>query len=407
LEKWLRPEVHVDGGELKLSKNELKRQLKAEKKVAEKEAQQKLNEKQANAAATNHITDNDVAVSEENLDPNQHCKIYRQAFYQMLPHLHFGLKDKETPYVSQGYLNLILNDFVRQNLSYAPRSSYIYEVSKNVNFLDELEFLEIEALMMNIIPEGAVSKPFITYHDELDLNVYIRIAPELYHKMLVVDDIDQVYEIGCQFWNDGLNMTPNPEFSTCDLYLAYEYHNLVEIMEKMISRMVKLTETNLSKTKETKMLDIHVTKAVECPLPWTTARLFDKLGEFLEVTCTDPAFICAHPQIMSPLSKWHRSKYSLTEHFLFVTKKEISNDPMRQRQLFEEMFIDENFCTSLEYRLPPTDGWGMGIDRITMVLKDSNNVKEVLLFPVMKFEDRKENVGIADILSTLSVSLSL
>lgn len=167
---------------------------------------------------------------------------------------------------------------------------------------------------------------------------------------------------------------------------------------------------------------------IECPSPRTTCRLLDKLvGEFLEEKCINPTFICDHPQIMSPLAKWHRSKPGLTERFeLFVMKKEICNaytelnDPVVQRERFEDQakdkaagddeaqIIDENFCTALEYGLPPTAGWGMGIDRLTMFLTDSNNIKEVLFFPAMKPEDQKsketENLMAKDLSVTNSNS---
>ncbi|XP_033838809.1 lysine--tRNA ligase isoform X1 [Periophthalmus magnuspinnatus] len=368
----------------------------------------------------------------------------------MLPHLHFGLKDKETRF-RQRYLDLILNDYVRQKfLTRAKIITYLR------NFLDQMGFLEIETPMMNLIPGGAVARPFVTYHNELDMNLYMRIAPELYHKMLVVGGMDRVYEIGRQFRNEGIDLTHNPEFTTCEFYMAYaDYHDLMEITEKLLSGMVKhitggykvtyhpdgpegqafeidftppfrrvsmthdlekimgvkFPPTDSYNSDETRKFfdDLCAQKGVECPPPRTTARLLDKLvGDFLEVTCINPTFICDHPQIMSPLAKWHRSQKGLTERFeLFVMKKEICNaytelnDPIRQRELFEQqaqakaegddeaMFIDDNFCTALEYGLPPTAGWGMGIDRLTMFLTDSNNIKEVLLFPAMKPDDNK------------------
>nr|XP_019954492.1 PREDICTED: lysine--tRNA ligase isoform X1 [Paralichthys olivaceus] len=368
----------------------------------------------------------------------------------MLPHLHFGLKDKETRF-RQRYLDLILNDYVRQK--FITRAKIITYLRK---FLDELGFLEIETPMMNIIPGGAVARPFVTYHNELDMNLFMRIAPELYHKMLVVGGIDRVYEIGRQFRNEGIDMTHNPEFTTCEFYMAYaDYYDLMEITEKLLSGMVKhitggykvtyhpdgpegqaheidftppfrrvsmthnleeimgvkFPPSDSYDSDETRKFfdELCAKKGVECPPPRTTARLLDKLvGDYLEVTCINPTFICDHPQIMSPLAKWHRSQKGLTERFeLFVMKKEVCNsytelnDPIRQRELFEQqakakaegddeaMFVDETFCTALEYGLPPTAGWGMGIDRLTMFLTDSNNIKEVLLFPAMKPDDNK------------------
>uniref|UniRef100_A0A1B0DJU4 Lysine--tRNA ligase n=1 Tax=Phlebotomus papatasi TaxID=29031 RepID=A0A1B0DJU4_PHLPP len=366
----------------------------------------------------------------------------------MLPHMHFGLKDKETRF-RQRYLDLILNNRVRQIFyTRAKIVSYIRQ------FLDGMGFLEVETPMMNMIAGGATAKPFVTHHNELNMDLFMRIAPELYHKMLIVGGLDRVYEIGRQFRNEGIDLTHNPEFTTCEFYMAYaDYQDLITITESMVAGMVKsifggykvkfhpdglegpeveidftppfrrmsmissLEEVLKEKFPSADQLNspeannflsrLCEKHQVECPPPRTSSRLLDKLvGEFLEEQCVNPTFILDHPQIMSPLAKYHRSQKGLTERFeLFVMKKEICNaytelnDPMVQRERFaqqaadkaagddEAQLVDENFCTALEYGLPPTGGWGMGIDRLTMFLTDSNNIKEVLFFPAMKPDD--------------------
>lgn len=354
----------------------------------------------------------------------------------------------------QRYLDLIMNNNVRS--TFVTRSKIIRFIR---SFLDEREFLEVETPMMSAQPGGAVAKPFITTHNELNLTMYMRIAPELYLKQLVVGGLDRVYEIGRNFRNEGIDMTHNPEFTACEFYAAYlDYNDLMEMTELMLSTMVKeltggykvvyhpeggktdenaksieidftppfkrvsmvsgLEERMRAKLGDPEIkIDLQAADAsaalqrlceraeVECQEPKTVARMLDALvGAFIEKECINPTFICDHPEIMSPLAKWHRDLAGMTERFeLFVNGKEICNaytelnDPEVQRDRFkvsqkdkteandeEAMVHDEEFCVALEYALPPTAGWGLGVDRLTMMLTDNITIKEVLLFPALK-----------------------
>lgn len=371
----------------------------------------------------------------------------------MMPTEHFGFKDQEQRY-RRRHLDLIMNNDVRQ--TFIQRGRIIEHVRR---YLTDREFLEVETPMMNQIAGGATAKPFKTFHNAYDQELFMRVAPELYLKQLVVGGLERVFEIGKQFRNEDADLTHNPEFTTCEFYMAYaDVYDLMDMTEELVSGMVQAVtggqetifhtqsgeemKVNWSRPwRRVEMMpaleeacgekfppsdELHTTETneflqrmckkmnVECTPPLTNARMIDAMvGDFIESTCVNPTFITGHPQMMSPLAKYHRSNKGLCERFeAFVCKKEIVNaytelnDPFDQRLRFEEQarqkdqgddeaqLIDETFCESLEWGLPPTGGWGMGIDRIVMFLTDHYSIRDVLAFPFMKrIEETKKTAA--------------
>jgi lysyl-tRNA synthetase class 2 len=350
-----------------------------------------------------------------------------------LPEKWHGLKDVEVRY-RQRYLDLIANEHARR--VFFLRSRLIGEIRR---FLDAKGFLEVETPILQPIASGANAKPFITYHNYLEQNLYLRIAPELYLKRLIVGGINRVYELGKNFRNEGVDTTHNPEFTMLEFYCAYwDYKDLMVFTEELFSyllnqlvgglkityqgkeldftppfkryRYFELLEEKTGKDKDFFLRDVEGLRklAKEIGVPkaetLTHAKLIDKVFDLLvEDELWGPCFVIDFPKLLSPLAKTHREDPDLVERFeLFVAGKEIANaytelnDPMEQRERFleqlkekemgdeEAMAMDEDFIRALEYGMPPTAGEGIGIDRLVMLLADVDSIREVILFPALR-----------------------
>ncbi len=350
-----------------------------------------------------------------------------------LPEKYHGLKDTDLRY-RQRYVDLIMNPEVRD--TFIIRSKII---SKIRSILDEKGYLEVETPVLNTISGGATAKPFVTHHNALDIDMYLRIATELNLKRLIVGGYEKVYEIGRIFRNEGMDIRHNPEFTTIEFYAAYQdYHDMMDICEEIFTRCaqevvgtmkinyqgtdIDLTPawrriTMIDSIKEVTGVDFNTIETDEeavklakerglevDPIKETRgdviALFFD---EYVEKTLIQPTFIYEYPVEISPLAKRSKVDPRLTERFeLFIGGREYGNafselnDPIDQYERFKKQveareagddeagMMDEDFVMALEYGMPPTGGIGIGIDRLIMLLTDAASIRDVLLFPTMK-----------------------
>ena len=357
-----------------------------------------------------------------------------------LPEKFHGLQDKELRF-RQRYVDLMVNPEVKKN--FVIRSQFIKFMR---NYLDNMGYMEVETPVLNTIAGGAAARPFITHHNTLDIDMYMRIATELPLKRLIVGGMDRVYEIGRIFRNEGMDPKHNPEFTTVEMYQAYaDFHTMMDIAEGILAGAAKeingsyqvewmgeqidLTPgwrrlTMVDAVKEYVGVDfgaitddaeaVAAAKAVGVELAdaaektWGNA-LYACFDQKVEEKLIQPTFITMYPVEVSPLTKRSPADPRLTERFeLFICHSELANayselnDPIDQRQRFEKQveqrergddeteMLDEDFLTAMEYGMPPTGGMGMGIDRCVMLLTGADTIREVILFPTMKTLDPKK-----------------
>lgn len=354
---------------------------------------------------------------------------------QPLPEKWHGLKDTDLRY-RQRYVDLIVNPEVKN--TFILRSKIIKSIRK---FLDDRGFLEVDTPLLNTIPGGASARPFITHHNTLDIDLYLRIAPELYLKRLIVGGMEKVYEMGRMFRNEGMSVKHNPEFTLMEVYEAYnDYKGMMDLTENLISTVAQET---LGTTKI-----VYQGQEVDLTPPWNRLSMieavkkyagidFDTIKtdeeakavaegkkvhvkpgtsrgeilnlmfeEFAEDKLIQPTFIYDYPVEVSPLTKRKPDCPELTERFeLFITGREMANayselnDPIDQKERFvaqvkkrdsgdeEANMMDDDYVTALEYGMPPTGGLGIGVDRLIILLTDSASIRDILLFPTMKPRD--------------------
>ena len=353
-----------------------------------------------------------------------------------LPEKWHGLKDVERRY-RQRYLDLIGNDNAREIA--LTRARIVAELRKQ--FTDR-GYIEVETPVLQTQAGGALARPFVTHHNALDIDMYLRIATELHLKRLVVGGIERVFELGRIFRNEGVDSTHNPEFTTLEAYEAFaDYGDIMELMEQVVVAVAEAATGSAQISYSGRTLDLSppyrratlldlLSEAVGDPVgfdwsldqlrdlaqvkgvtpdsAWGKGKIIAELYEKLvEPNLFEPVFVMDHPKETSPLARVHRSDPNLTERFeLFAGGMELCNafseliDPIDQRERFEQQAsakaagddeahpIDEDFIRALEYGMPPTGGLGIGVDRLVMLLTDQATIREVLLFPHLKPEAR-------------------
>lgn len=345
-----------------------------------------------------------------------------------LPEKWHGLQDVELRY-RQRYIDLISNKHVKE--IFVKRNKIIKLIK---SYLDEREFMEVETPILHTVAGGAVAKPFITHHNALDMDFYLRIAPELYLKRLVIGGLERVYELGRTFRNEGVSTRHNPEFTMIELYQAYAtYEDLMSLVENMISGVC----SEIVGGKKINYAD----KEIDFKVPWKRINIYDALNEKYGSSFTDnedgifkkadslgidhnnvkgkaiieifeqeigkylinPTFVCSFPVEVSPLARKNDSNPEITDRFeLYINGWEIANafselnDPIDQKERFREQLdnkakgneefhdTDDDFIEALEYGMPPTAGAGIGIDRLVMLLTNSASIREVIFFPHLK-----------------------
>lgn len=348
-----------------------------------------------------------------------------------LPDEYYGLKDQDLRYRKR-YLDLLVNPQIKK--VFALRSKVIKFTR---DFFDKLGYTEVDTPILQPIATGATAKPFITHHNALDIDLYLRVAPELYLKRLIIGGYDKVYEIARCFRNEGIDHQHNPEFSQVECYEAYQdYEGYMKMVEKFMESLAKnlFGKTKVKngndvidfkapyprldfKTELDKALKINIDKAADKDLSviarkaglpvepsWGRGKLLDELyKKFVRSKIIQPTFIINHPIELSPLAKKMKDRPGYVERFqLLVKTAELGNafselnDPLDQEQRFKEQKIlqergdeeaqasDDDFVEALKYGLPPTAGLGIGIDRLVMLMADIDNIKEVILFPTMR-----------------------